>query len=127
MSLQPSACANEAAPPWKSELLAAAIRQGPSFLILLLVLSGLWQTGRYVAEVGVPAHLDQIKQGYVEIQAAHSRDLQRVIAAFEAERSRSRDVVAAIDRLGDQRELLKQSHDLLGQAVAELRGLRTAK
>lgn len=96
---------------WKAELLSAAIRQGPSFVVLLLVLLGLWQAGRYVVAEGVPAHLEQIKQGYREIQDAHGKDLTRVIAAFEAEQTRSKNVVDVLDRLVENKTLLRQIAD----------------
>lgn len=104
---------------WKAELLAAAVRQGPSFVVLMLVLTGLWQGGRYVVAVGVPAHLDQIKQGYREIQEAHGKDLGRVIAAFEAEHARTRNIVDVLERLVENK-------DLLGEIVKELRAQRSA-
>jgi len=68
---------------WRNLVLDAAIRQGPSFVILLLILYGIWSFGNYAISVAVPAHLQQIQAGYQQIQEQHNRNLERVIHAVE--------------------------------------------
>lgn len=68
---------------WKAFFLENSLRQGPSFLILLLLLYGLWGFSDYVIKEGIPSHLQQIQAGYKEIQTSHDKNLDRVIANSE--------------------------------------------
>ncbi len=68
---------------WKSHISDTALRQGPSFVILLLILYGLWDFTSYVIHVGLPQHFQEIQSGYEEIQKSHDRNLDRLIDADE--------------------------------------------
>lgn len=114
---------NEINGSWKAELLAAGVRQGPSFLLLVVLLWGLWQFGRYVVTEGVPAHLEQIKAGYRELQAAHDRDLTRVVTAFDHEQDRYKSIIGALEQLIENRALLQENRDLLLRLIQQLKDL----
>ena len=94
---------------WRGMVFEAAIRQGPSFVILLLLLSGLWHFGSYFVHEGLPTHLRQIQQGYEQIQKSHSSEIDRLVTAFE------RDQI-----------LIRDTHDLLEEAIVELKRNRSA-
>ena len=88
---------------WRSMVLEAAIRQGPSFVILLLLLFALWNFSNFVVQEGVPAHLQQIQLGYEKIQQSHSQEIDRLVIAFEREQL-----------------LIRDTHALLNEAIGEL-------
>lgn len=111
--------ASELTPDWKDKLLGEAIRQGPAFLILLLLLFGCWKLGNHLVTVGIPAHLEQIKQGYREIQDSHGKNLERVVTAFESEQQRSKEVVELVSDLIENQQLLRENRDLLLQFVRQ--------
>ncbi|QDU60021.1 hypothetical protein Pan216_08580 [Planctomycetes bacterium Pan216] len=111
---------------WKSEILNAGLKQGPAFILLLLLLYGLWEFGTYVASVGVPAHLEQIKVGYLEIQQSHSENLERLLTSFEREQERYRGVIDLLGSLVESRELIESNHSLLLQVIEELKLIREA-
>ena len=92
---------------WKAQAASAAIRQGPSFVVLVVLLAALGKFANYVVTVGVPAHLEQIKAGYVAVQASHDRNLERVVATFKEEQDRYRAVVELMERLVENRSLLQ--------------------
>lgn len=106
--------------PLREQLLAAAVRQGPSFLVLVLLLVGLGQLTHYVVTVGVPAHLAEIRAGYLEVQKHHDQNLERVIAGFAEEQERYHSILQMLERLVDNRALLLEHRELLANLLAEL-------
>jgi hypothetical protein len=93
--------------------MTGALRQGPSFVVLLLILYGLWQMADYLMTEGVTKGIEQIKQGYREIQESHDKNLRGVIDTFERERERDATVVGLLREVVENRELLKDTHSLL--------------
>jgi hypothetical protein len=89
------------------------MRQGPSFVVLVLLLVGLWHVGEYLVTEGLTAGIGQIQQGYREIQSQHDRNLERIISAFEKERAREASVVGVLRVLAENRELLDETRTLL--------------
>jgi len=65
---------------WKAFLFESSIQQGPSFLVLVLILYGLWGFGEYIIHEGIPNHLLQIQSGYEKIQQAQDKNIDRLIA-----------------------------------------------
>jgi len=97
----------------REQLMAGALRQGPSFVVLLLILYGLWHMADYLMTEGVTKGIEQIKQGYREIQESHDKNLRGVIDTFEKERERDTTVVGLLREVVENRELLKDTHSLL--------------
>lgn len=97
----------------REQLMTGALRQGPSFVVLLLILYGLWQMADYLMTEGVTKGIEQIKQGYREIQESHDKNLRGVIDTFERERERDTTVVGLLREVVENRELLKDTHSLL--------------
>lgn len=108
---------------WRAEIFLAAIRQGPSFVVLLLLLWGGWEMCNYVVIEGIPAHLEQIKAGYRDVQRNHHEDLQRVVDAFETEAMRYEKVIAVIEPALRDKGAVRENHELLLQVVRELKRL----
>jgi hypothetical protein len=106
---------------WKTELVTASIRQGPSFIILIILIYGLGQAAHFVVTDGIPAHLAQIKAGYTEVQQAHDANLQRIIVAFEQEQGRYRSMIELLERLAASHNLLRDNHDLLLEVLAAIK------
>lgn len=115
---------NDVTKNWRHELMAAAIRQGPSFIVLLLILYGLWGFGNHLITVGIPEHLNQIKAGYREIQDSHTKNLERVVGAFEREQERNKQIVHVIELLAEKKTLLEGNHDLLQKIAKEMETVR---
>lgn len=111
--------------PWKTEILTAAIRQGPSFVILIILIVGLGHVGHFIVTDGIPSHLAQIKAGYTEVQKAHDANLERIIVAFEQEQDRYRSMIELLERLAASHTLLRDNHQLLMQIIAELKRTQT--
>lgn len=111
---------------WRGEIVAAAIRQGPSFVVLVLLLLGAWDFGAYLVHRGIPEHLEQIKAGYREIQWAHDANLERLVVAFERQQDRFANVVRLLEGLVEDKDLLKQNHELLLQIVRDMEHALTA-
>jgi hypothetical protein len=108
------------APSIREQIVLSAARQGPSFLLLLLVLFGLWRIGDYVLTEGLAAAIDQIQAGYREIQRSHDANLRDLVAAFERDEQRDRAALELVRDLVENREILKASHAIL----VELRAAR---
>ena len=97
----------------RDQLVAFGLRQGPSFVVLILILFGIWHFGNYVVTEGITRGIDQITRGYREIQESHTENLERVIAAFEREQSRDSTLVGLVREVVENRDILKQTHALL--------------
>lgn len=104
--------------PWKVQLLSALIRQGPSFVVLLLLLVGLGQFGNFVVTQGIPAHLAAIQEGYVQIQSHHDRNLERVARSFDEEQERYRALVGIVDHMIQNKAILLENKSLLEKLSA---------
>jgi hypothetical protein len=109
---------------WFDELLLATLRQGPAFFTLAVLLCGAWQLGDYLVTRGIPAHLEQIKDGYREISQRQREDLQRVIDAFQHEADRFDKVLDVLEPVVQNRELIQENQKLIQQTLDELRDLR---
>lgn len=109
---------------WRTEILVAVLRQGPAFMILVLILYGLWHLSTYLVTVGVPAHLAEIKAGYREVQQSHTENLERIVVAFEREQARSAGVLSVLESLVENHELLADNNQLLKQIIRELQTLK---
>lgn len=97
----------------RDQLVMTALRQGPSFVVLLLVLFGIWRVGDYLLTKGIGGALEQIKAGYREIQASHDANLREIVDAFERDEERDRTVVEIVRDVVENREILKASHEIL--------------
>lgn len=97
----------------KEQILLSSLRQGPAFLVLICLLYGLWHFGDYLVTEGITRGIDQITRGYREIQEAHDRNLREVIEAFEREQARDTTMVGLVREAIENRELLKETHQLL--------------
>lgn len=105
-----------------------ALRQGPSFVVLLLLLFGIWKTGNYVITEGIAHGIEQIKAGYREIQAAHDKNLSDVISAFERENQREETMVRLIREVVENRDLLREAHEaILGMRTGLMEREQTTK
>lgn len=80
---------------------------------VLLCVAAYWVSKKadYLTEVGIPAHLKQIQQGYEEIQVRYEKSLEKQQTSFERSLE---SLIKANDR---ERELWKQQIDraLTGQ------------
>lgn len=97
----------------REQLVMTAVRQGPSFVVLLLVLFGIWRVGDYLVTEGIASAIEQIKAGYREIQASHDANLRELVNAFERDEERDRTVVELVRDVVENREILKASHEIL--------------
>ncbi len=86
---------------WKAFLFESSIQQGPSFVVLVAILYGLWDSGNYVIHEGIPSHLKQIQQGYEKIQQAQDKNIDRLIAEQHEEHNLMRKAVEEITILAE--------------------------
>ena len=100
-------------PTVREQLMTGALRQGPSFVVLILILYGLWQMAEYLITEGVGKGIEQIKQGYREIQQSHDKNLREVLSTFEREQQRDSSVVGLLREVVENREILRDTHSLL--------------
>jgi hypothetical protein len=105
---------------WKTAFVAAAVRQGPSFVVLLLILFAAWDFGTYAVHQGIPAYLEQIKTGYREIQASHDANLERLVVTFEQQQDRVQTVMRLLEGLVENKDLIRQNNQLLLQIIRDL-------
>lgn len=87
---------------WKGFLFESSIQQGPSFLVLVLILYGLWGFGDHIIHEGIPSHLRQIQQGYEKIQQAQDKNIDRLIAEQHEEHNLMRKAVEEITTLAER-------------------------
>jgi hypothetical protein len=73
---------------WRREVLQMAVRQGPAFLLLSLVLYGLYASGQYAMTTAVPSHLESIKSGYKEIAGQMEKSVDKMTVALEKDAAR---------------------------------------
>lgn len=124
VSIEPAAAVRIAAdehagPSIREQIVLSAARQGPSFVLLLLVLFGLWRIGDYMLTEGLGAAIDQIQAGYREIQKSHDANLRDLVAAFERDEQRDRAALELMRDLVENREILKASHAILVELRAD--------
>lgn len=81
---------------WRREVLQMAVRQGPAFLLLSLVLYGLYCSGQYAMTTAVPAHLESIKAGYKEVAGQMEKAADRMTVTFEKDATRDAEQNKAI-------------------------------
>ena len=53
---------------WKRTAIVEASKQGPSFVVLLLILAGGTYLGQYALRDAIPAHLKSIQDGYESLE-----------------------------------------------------------
>lgn len=96
------------------------LRQGPSFVVLLLLLVGGGRLAHDLMHHGLPAALDQIQTGYLGIQNAHDRNLTRLVDAFERETQRTAQLVTVLERLVESDRQTRRDSDELRAAQHRL-------
>ena len=103
---------------WKPLIIENAVKQGPSFIVLCLILWGLWSLGNYgikTAESAIPQHLQQIQTGYEKIQSAFDSNIKTIQA------SNDRNIERMIESSEKERILLRESIGEFREAVKELK------
>lgn len=63
---------------WRALLVDISIRQGPGFVIAVLLLFGMYRMVEYAIHEGVPAHLSQIQKGYMDLEQRYTLQLREV-------------------------------------------------
>lgn len=81
---------------WRREVLQMGVRQGPAFLLLSLVLYGLYCSGQYAMTTAVPSHLESIKSGYKEVAGQMEKAADRMTVALEKDATRDAEQNKAI-------------------------------
>lgn len=79
----------------KAIALKWVLSQGVSNLLLMAILYALWYFADYAVNVGIPAHLRQIQDGYRENAEAHTKEVDKLTATFEK----------ALDRIDRRQDL----------------------
>ncbi|MBY0587118.1 hypothetical protein K2X85_08070 [bacterium] len=110
----------------REQLLLGALRQGPSFVILLAILFGLYRAGDFLIREGISRGIDQIKAGYREMQDQHSANLRDVITAFEREQERRLSVMEVMKEVAESRAVMLRTLDLVEQMESRW-GLESSK
>lgn len=64
---------------WRALIIDVSVRQGPGFLIAVLLLFGMYRMIEYAIHQGVPAHLSQIQKGYVDLELRYESQLKAVV------------------------------------------------
>ncbi len=102
----------------REQLLLGALRQGPSFVVLLAILFGLYRAGDFLIREGISSGIEQIKTGYREIQEQHTQNLHEVISAFEREQERQKGLVDVVREVSESRAVLKRTLELVERIEA---------
>jgi hypothetical protein len=97
----------------REQLLLGALRQGPSFVVLLAILFGLYRAGDFLIREGISRGIDQIKAGYREIQDQHTANLHEVITAFEREQERRLSVMEMVKEVSQSRAVMQRTLELV--------------
>lgn len=87
---------------WKSRLVDWSFRQGPSFVLLLLIGYSIYRGASYVVEKGVPAHLEQIQKGYKSLEESHEKAESALLDRIKDNSDAVRKVAESVDRLADK-------------------------
>ena len=89
-------------------------KQGPMFVLLLVVFAGLYQIGAYTVDTAIPAHLKSIQTGYKSMQDQNTIDIDRMLQSCET-REKAHDVAmqdALIEMKLGAREMQSAGRDL---------------
>jgi hypothetical protein len=81
---------------WKREVFQMLVRQGPAFLLLALVLYGIFRAGDYAMSTAIPTHLQSIKDGYKEIAGQMERSVDKIASAIDKDAARDAEQNKAI-------------------------------
>ncbi|OGT57698.1 MAG: hypothetical protein A3E01_02875 [Gammaproteobacteria bacterium RIFCSPHIGHO2_12_FULL_63_22] len=95
----------------KAELLSAAIKQGPSFVVLCGILYGIYYFADYAMRTAVPAHLQQIQSGYEKIASdnkamieAHARVVEKQFTQYDQAIETTKELNRSLQQLVKQGE-----------------------
>jgi len=69
--------------PLKTIALRWILSQGATTMLLVAILYAMWYFATYAVNVGIPAHLKQIQEGYNEQGKAHTQEVEKLAASFE--------------------------------------------
>jgi hypothetical protein len=110
---------------FREQLLLGALRKGPSFVVLLAILFGLYRAGDFLIREGISRGIEQIKAGYQEIQNQHSSNLREVIGVFEREQVRLEGLWELVHETAESRAVLQRALDLIERL--EMEGAETRR
>lgn len=92
---------------WKGRLIDEAFRQGPVFVILLLMIGMIGYLGYYSITVAVPDHLKSIKDGYKEVSVQMEKSVDKMAATWEKDSARdevaSKAILSKLDEINSTR------------------------
>ena len=97
---------------WRAKAAEWLFSQGVSTVLLALILLGIYRAVNYAMDTAVPAHLQKIQQGYVEIQQSNEQQIKWLAETFERERKA-------------EREHAKESVQSIKELTAEIRQSRS--
>lgn len=87
---------------WRARMIDEAFRQGPVFVILLIMIGMTGYLGYYSITVAVPAHLESIKAGYKEVSTQMEKSVDKMAAAWEKDATRDEAASKAIAQKLDE-------------------------